>query len=402
MFDVSGMKRLFIALSLVAIAMAGCNLIPKKTGKNGDLTGVSKRPKWDNPTPYGMLIIPAGSFHMGQNEQDVNYSQIAHNRQITVSAFYMDITEIENNEYRQFVNDFSPAQIGADPNKVYENFKYNKNTTTGKEGARDSIIDYITATYQSSHVPYDDSDPMKKKASVSIDANNFFNFIYPDTMVWKRDFSYAYNDPLTENYWWHPAFDKYPVVGVNWHAAQAFCVWRTLIFNNYRAKSKKPSQPRFRLPTEAEWEYAARGGFEHKMYPWEGPYIRNSKGCLFANFKPGRGNYLDDNFEYTCPVNSYWPNDYGLYSMTGNVAEWCEDDFEEASYAIEHDLNPVYRAPSDKKTARRVIRGGSWKDIAYFLSVGTRTYEYADTTKSFLGFRCVMSVLGDKGAPYNL
>ncbi|MEL6133788.1 MAG: SUMF1/EgtB/PvdO family nonheme iron enzyme, partial [Bacteroidota bacterium] len=203
-----------------------------------------------------------------------------------------------------------------------------------------------------------------------------------------------------------PAFDNYPVVGINWYAAQMFCQWRTAHLNQYRVERELPPMPRFRLPTEAEWEYAARGGYEHKLYPWEGPYLRNSKGCFLANFKPGRGDYIADNFEYTAPVDAYIPNDYGLYNMPGNVSEWCEDDFEEAGYSYAHDLNPRYydnriseddRVPGGAKL-RKVIRGGSWKDIGYFLSCGTRSYEYADTAKAFIGFRAVVPVIGRSGA----
>jgi formylglycine-generating enzyme required for sulfatase activity len=125
--------------------------------------------------------------------------------------------------------------------------------------------------------------------------------------------------------------------------------------------------------------------------------MRNSKGCFLANFKPNRGDYIGDNFEYTCPVKSYWPNDYGLYCMPGNVAEWCEDDFEETGYTYAHDLNPVYRDAKGLET-RRVIRGGSWKDVAYFCSVGSRTFEYVENKKSYIGFRSVVSVLGRSGA----
>lgn len=332
--------RKLIVLGIVPLFLAtGCGLFGgKETGRNGELTGVMKRPEWDQPTPYGMVIIPAGSFHMGQNDQDINYSQIAHNRQITISAFYMDDTEITNNEYRQFL-----------------------------ESAKDTLTADIAT------------------------------LVYPDTLVWIRDFTFAYNEPLLENYNYHPAFDDYPVVGVNWYAAREFCKWRTAHYNNWRISEELLPMPTFRLPTEAEWEYAARGGYEHKIYPWESPYIRNSKGCFLANFKPGRGDYIADNFEYTCPVRSYWPNDYGLYNMPGNVAEWCEDDFEETGYTYAHDLNPVYRDPKGKNR-RRVIRGGSWKDIGYFLSCGTRSYEYADTTKSFIGFRCAVTQIGRSGA----
>lgn len=342
-----------------------------KTGKNGELTGVTKRPQWDQPNPFGMVLIPPGSYHMGQNDQDVNFSQVAHNRQITMSSFYMDDTEIANNEYRQFVDYMVSGTAQSE----------NVNDPAGNQlTVEDSMIKFLDQYYK-----------------YKINPADLAKLVYPDTLVWVRDFTYSYNEPLTENYYWHPAFDNYPVVGLNWYGAQAFCIWRTIRYNNYRAEQERPSLPRFRLPTEAEWEYASRGGFEHKIYPWEGPYIRNSKGCFLANFKPGRGDYIADNFEYTCPVKSYWPNDYGLYCMPGNVAEWCEDDFEETGFTYAHDLNPIYRDPKGLER-RRVIRGGSWKDIGYFLSCGTRTYEYADTTKSFIGFRCVVTLLGRSGA----
>jgi gliding motility-associated lipoprotein GldK len=360
-------KLLFLSL-LMAYVVSGCGLFKPKTGKNGELTGVTNRPDWDQPMPLGMLYIPPGTYHMGQNNQDVNYSQIAHNRQITISAFYMDETEVSNNKYRQFVD-------------ATWNTGYAENLAEPVSFA-DSVRQFLQIHLGRSYTDLE-----------------YQQLIYPDTIVWRRDFSYAYNEPLLENYFWHPAFDEYPVVGINWFAAQSFAHWRTLLYNKHREDIKKPPLPRFRLPTEAEWEYAARGGFEHKIYPWEGPYVRNSRGCFLANFKPGRGDYISDNFEYTCPVKSYWPNDYGLYCMPGNVSEWCEDDFEETGYTYAHDLNPVFKDPLEQEQ-RRVIRGGSWKDIAYFLSVGSRDYEYADTTKSFIGVRCVVSVLGRSGAAY--
>ena len=352
------MKR-FALLCVLAVIVTGCGIFG---GKEGELVGASDRPNWDNPQPFGMVMVPAGSFHMGQNDQDINYSQIAQNRQVTINAFFMDDAEITNNEYRQFIE--ASVADGA----------------VGAQAYLEDIKPFMKQMYG-----YEILDPTYAK------------LIYPDTLVWVRDFAYSYNEPMVENYFWHPAFDDYPVVGVNWYAAQAFAYWRTKYYNQVRDDDGKARLSRFRLPSEAEWEYAARGGWEHKLYPWEGMYLRNSKGCYLGNFKNNRGDYIGDNFSYTAPTKSYFPNDYGLYDMAGNVAEWCEDDFEETAYTYTHDLAPVYRDPK-RQNKRRVIRGGSWKDIGYFLGVGTRTYEYADTTKAYIGVRCVVSVIGRAAA----
>ena len=110
-----------------------------------------------------------------------------------------------------------------------------------------------------------------------------------------------------------------------------------------------------------------------------------------ANFKPGRGNYVDDGYAYTSPVGVFFPNDFGLYDMSGNVAEWCEDAYIDSYNPIVWDLNPIYR---DDENDKKVIRGGSWKDIAFFIEVSTRTYEYKDSTRAFIGFRTAMPHLG--------
>ena len=222
--------------------------------------------------------------------------------------------------------------------------------------------------------------------------------IYPDTLCWISDFTYSYNEPMAKAYFWHPAYDYYPVVGVTWKQALAFCVWRTMMKNASQAAAGDAALQDYRLPTESEWEYAARGGLDLMMYPWGGLYTRNYSGCHVANFKPMRGNYYDDGGVQTLMVATFDPNEFGLYDMGGNVAEWTSNAFDEASYNYTHDLNPDYQYyahPDDSPALKRkVIRGGSWKDVSYYMQNGTRTYEYQDSAKCYIGFRCVREYLG--------
>ncbi len=215
--------------------------------------------------------------------------------------------------------------------------------------------------------------------------------VYPDTTVWIKDFAYSYNEPMHNDYFWHQAYAEYPVVGVNWHQAKAFCAWRTLYHNADRKKHHKNFVNIYRLPTEAEWEYAARGGIQSGMYPWGGPYARNDRGCYLANFKPVRGDYAADEALYTVEAMSYEPNDYGLYNMSGNVAEWTDTSYDSEAYDFVSTMNPNI---NDTSNQRKVIRGGSWKDVAYFLQVGTRDFEYADSARSYIGFRTVQDYMG--------
>jgi len=222
--------------------------------------------------------------------------------------------------------------------------------------------------------------------------------IYPDTLCWIRDFTYSFNDPQADLYFWHPSFDDYPIVGVTWHQANAFSHWRTDYMNNALRKNGISDVQAYRLPLETEWEYAARGGLDLSMYPWGGPYTRNYQGCFLANFKPMRGDYIDDGGLLTVIVAHYPANDFGLYDMSGNVAEWTKTTFNQSTYNFSWDLNPEieYNAkdtdPSIMK--RKVIRGGSWKDVAYYIRLTTRAYEYQDTAKSYIGFRCVQTYMG--------
>ena len=217
--------------------------------------------------------------------------------------------------------------------------------------------------------------------------------IYPDTTVWIKDFNYSYNEPMHNDYFSHPAYQDYPVVGISWSQAVAFCNWRTSYKNSYQKKNNKPLVNYFRLPTEAEWEYAARGGIPSGIYPWGSPYLLNDRGCFLANFKPLRGDYSSDQAMYTVEARSYLANDYNLYNMAGNVAEWTGSSYDPGAYEYVSSLNPNLSLASEK---RKVIRGGSWKDVAYFLRVSSRDFEYADTARSYVGFRTVQDYLGSE------
>ena len=219
--------------------------------------------------------------------------------------------------------------------------------------------------------------------------------VYPDTTVWYKDFSYSYNEPMHNDYFWHDAYSEYPVVGVSWEQAQAFAHWRTFYKNQHQRKSKKNIQlvSDYRLPTETEWEYAARGGLERAEYPWGGPYTYDDKGCFLANFKPERGDYIADQILYTAEAESYWPNDYGLYNMSGNVAEWTDSNYQKEANDFVSGLNP--NVEGNQLNKRKVVRGGSWKDVAHFLKVSTRDFEMQDKKRSYIGFRTVQSYLGE-------
>lgn len=220
--------------------------------------------------------------------------------------------------------------------------------------------------------------------------------IYPDTLCWMRNYTYSFNEPYTL-YFSHPGYNEYPVVGVSWEQAKAFCHWRTKIKNDYLKSTGQSSGQRYRLPTEAEWEYAARGGKSANMYPWGGPYIRCNDGCYLANFKPAKGNYNKDGYNIAAPVGYFPANDLGLFDMAGNVAEWTADAYRASALTVINELNPtfLYDAKNDDPLImkKKVVKGGSWKDVGAFLQCGMQTAEYQDATLPYVGFRCVRTAV---------
>jgi gliding motility-associated lipoprotein GldK len=431
-------KRVRLSLEILILFMAGCS-----AEIGGELVGVQGRStQGEELPPYGMVLIPQGNFNMGMNDEDFIFAMNAPINSISLDAFWIDQTEITNNEYRQFVDyvidsisrrllgdqfeeflitenslgePLDPPRVNWEPKYSIDNPDYVEllgelYSTTGIPGMRKSlkvkrlIYDYAWIDYDKAlgkkHPrdtstliinEYGDVDP----ASYIIRDNTP---IYPDTLVWLRDFAYAYNEPFALRYFAHPSFDDYPVVGVTWKQATAFCHWRTRLMEDYCAKTKRPIPQNYRLPNEAEWEYAARGGLEGGKYPWGGIYTFDKTGCYRANFLPQRARYGLDGGTKTLPVGSYQPNDFGLFDMAGNVAEWTASVYDEQSYHFVSSINPSYRynaqSGDPQAMTRKTLKGGSWKDIAYFLQCGARTFEYQDTAKSYIGFRCIRSYIG--------
>lgn len=444
------MKRI-IAYVLLALFVFSCG-----SNDQGELVGVTQKSKWHSKKPLGMTLIPGGSFTMGKQSEDIAATLNAPTRTVTVRPFYMDETEITNSEYKEFVfwvrdsivrtqlamyaeimgeeglEDYTFINIEEGDLTPYQQYMMDtygslgdpNSPTQGKMLNWDEDIiwdknDYPSVQYaevllDSIMIPIEDSFEGRRIVDVNRLKFKYYwldqqeaarqqgrrrDFIkeeivevYPDTTVWVRDFNYSYNDPMHQDYFYHSAYNDYPVVGVTWSQAKAFCKWRTKKKNDFLdTKRKSTNVPQFRLALESEWEYAARGGLENGTFPWGDPYTTTDRGCFLANFKPARGNYAVDGALYTMEAKSYNANDYGLYNMAGNVSEWTLDAFADASYKTASTMNPNVEDPNN---FRKVIRGGSWKDVAYFLEVSTRDYEYSDSARSYIGFRTVQDFLG--------
>lgn len=338
-----------LSVAILGIAIASCSRdASPSTGwdyNNVKHGGFQKLPAADQETGPGLILVEGGTFTMGMVEQDVMFDYNNRPARVTVSSFYMDQTEVRNFDWLEYL-----YWLG----RSYEKY-----------------------------------DMVYKNA-------------LPDTLVWRSPL--AFNEKYVDYYLRHPAYRDYPVVGVSWLQATDFCKWRTDRVNEYiliregvlgwdidasdaetfntdaylagqfeqdpelggnKLIDLNPSHrdgkklglrnvrmedgillPRYRLPTEAEWEYASIGLIgnltpgtevitERRQYPWNGHFVRQDNkeftGAIRANFVRGKGDYmgvagkLNDGGDITTPVESFWPNDYGLYHMAGNVSEWVMD-----------------------------------------------------------------------------
>ena len=228
--------------------------------------------------------------------------------------------------------------------------------------------------------------------------NTYIVNVYPDTTCWVNDFQNADNERYMKLYFSNPAYDDYPVVGVSWEHANAFCAWRTDFLMKGMGGYARQIQ-RYRLPTEIEWEFAARGK-EGNPYPWKSLEVKSESGCYYANFKPDRGNYTRDGSLITSKCGIYSPNSNGLYDMAGNVAEWTSTVYTEAGVQSMSDMNPELRYNAAKEDPYRLkkksVRGGSWKDPESMIRSAWRTYEYQNQPRCYIGFRCVRTMVNDR------
>lgn len=318
--------------------------------KNG---GIEYKKVKEQKSGPGLIFIPGGTFVMGRTQEDVMGEWNNSPRRVTVASFYMDEHEVRNIDWLEYLN----------------------------------WLQRVFVSYPEVH----------RKA-------------LPDTLVWREQL--AYNEPMVKNYLRFPAYAEYPVVGVSWEQATEYCVWRTdrvneqllvekkvlahdpenqkdennfnteaylagqytgTVKKNYKGsgKEKRPVKwedgillPEYRLPTEAEWEYAAYGLIGNtkdermtnaRIYPWDGSWIRYAekkhRGRMMANFVRGKGDYMgiasqgktstaNDGYGMPAPVKSFWPNDFGLYDMAGNVNEWVADVYRPLSFQDVAEFNP--------------------------------------------------------------
>jgi formylglycine-generating enzyme required for sulfatase activity len=322
--------------------------------------------------------IPAKSFNsLAYTGKD---SASSYNQRIaSVQGFYISKTEITNKEYREFVYYVRDSIAHT----LLSHFGINNKLDWSKSiDWNDDRLFPLMLTSDERLFGKNEIDPDKIIYEIDFFGKKISINIYPDTLVWMRDFSYSNNEPLVKKYFSFSEYDKYPVVGISQKQAMAFCQWKTAHINNMlKGKDVSIIELKVKLPTSSEWEAAA---FEVKdsVNIFDG---NRGYSCNFGIIKTGLGTakkgYKDDGYFYTAPVKSYPHGPFGLYDMKGNVAEWT-------STAREEIINGEVK--SEKVKTNFIVKGGGWNSTPFYLQAGVCQFYTVDAAHSFIGFRYVV------------
>lgn len=336
-------------------SLASCESnLPKRFGVGLDTSGI-KQNKLDHA---GMVYIPAGTFLMGASDKEGRADEYPQHN-VKVSAFWMDKTEVTNASFAKFVAETSYITT-AERKPDWEELKGQLPEGTPKPP--DSVLVASSLVFSS-----------PKKVNNLNDASQWW--------AWKQGADWRHpNGPKSSI----KGRDQYPVVHISWNDAMAYCKWAGK-----------------RLPTEAEWEYASRGGLKDAKYPWGDEDIE--KGKAKANTWQGSfpiKNTNWDGFSRLAAVKQFKSNGYGLFDMAGNVWEWCSDWYRPDYYQQQGALSTNPSGPTssydpmEPTVPKRVVRGGSFMCNASYCKgyrVTSRMKTSADTGLEHTGFRCVSS-----------
>ena len=366
-----------------------------------------------NDVPTGMTVIPRGHVRMGEMPIDSLWGFNAPIKDVSVDDFWMDLTEVTNAMYREFVKEVINATIARKQTEmeVWDSIfpvkpLWKTNPVTGEKNIDVSQLLYKYETYDWRKALGNNDDVIVKdtayfdahgnvvnkkisrKATGPWDyINTYIVNVYPDTLCWIKDFPDADNAIYAKYYFSHPTYNDYPVVGVTWQQANAYCAWKTAKERALALDDKEFME--YRLPTEAEWEYAAKGQ-EGNLFPWENKKGGQYKSSFYANFMPAEGDFTEDGNIITSRVGTYAPNTNGLYDMAGNAAEWTATDYYVSGVKILNNINPN---SLDNSCELACVKGGSWKDSESHILPGWRMAEYKNIGRSYIGFRCVRSIV---------
>ena len=431
-----------IAITLsAAIAFTACKTNKRLEGMDNIGKSKTTLQTLTPLAPHGMVFVPAGTIIEKETATDTSMAVDTVPKTVTVSAFFMDQTEVTNKQYRTFVDWVADSVAVTDYLKNEKYFHKVKKETAKRKGKGQTTLPAVSDTTKSidwtnvgGKTPlWQSTDPEIKGAllgklytmengkptlireavsyrfdRLNVDRNGTSKYITdtvavaPFTKVWSTDFPNSQMEVMDNNYYTNRGYDEHPVVGVTWKQARAFTNWRSkMIFATVGDRSLvKTYNLQYNLPTEAQWEYAASkdlkpGDFDKlSTVNIKDKKTKKNVDALAVNFKQQEGDYRKDGGTFTMHVKSYAPNSVGLYNMMGNVSEWTLDAFSPSYKELVHDLNPVllYDAADTESEAmrRKVIRGGSWKDNATLLTPSTRNYEIQNVAHSYIGFRCVM------------